>query len=185
MKNTGRLLGYILLNVVISAATILVVMILWERSHPLPSSGAIQPGVLGPGALATSAGANKQPGSEPLPIPISNSTPAPTLPPEQASDILNNVIGAGNLNDEYVLLVNKHDSILVLTGWRLQDEAGNTFTFPTFTLNKDGAVQVHTGPGTNSAIELFWSLESAVWKEGAAVRLLDPQGVQRATFTIP
>lgn len=180
MKNAGRLFGYILLNVVISAATILVVMILWERSHPLPSSGAVPPGRLTPVSES-----NSQPASEPVPIPISNSTAAPTLPPEQASNVINNVIGAGNLNDEYVLLVNKHDSILVLTGWQLKDEAGNVFTFPTFTLNKDGAVQVHTGAGTNSAIELFWARESAVWKEGAKVQLLDSQGVQRAAFTIP
>lgn len=184
MKNAGRLFGYILLNVVISAATMLLVIILWERSHPLPSSGVLQPAALGPGTLAPT-GSNTQPGREPLPAPVSNSTAAPTLPPDQASDIINNVIGAGNLNDEYVLLVNKHDSILVLTGWQLQDAAGDAFTFPTFTLNKDGAVQVHTGPGTNSAIELFWSRENSIWKEGATVLLLDPQGVQRASFTIP
>ena len=175
MKNAGRLLFYILLNILISAGTTLLVLNLWERDHPLPAAPI-------PQATAVQIQPT-QPPDQPAALPPSEGIP--TLPPEQAGDVINNVFGTGNLNDEYVLLVNKHDSPLVLTGWQLRDAGSAAFTFPTFTLNKDGAVRVHSGPGTNSAIDLFWNRDTAAWSEGATVTLVDSQGVSRCSYQIP
>jgi micrococcal nuclease len=72
-----------------------------------------------------------------------------------------------NLNDEYVVFRNDGQKQLDLTGWRVQDEAGHTYRFPTgFTLDPGDEVTLYTGVGENSATALYWGRERAVWNNG-------------------
>ncbi len=72
-----------------------------------------------------------------------------------------------NLNDEYVVLENTGESTLDLSGWELVDEAGKTFEFPDgFTLAPGERVTIHSGSGTDSATDLYWGQETAVWNNG-------------------
>ncbi|MFC4406703.1 lamin tail domain-containing protein [Haloarchaeobius iranensis] len=69
-----------------------------------------------------------------------------------------------NLNDEYVVLENSGNATLDLSGWELVDEAGKTFAFPDgFTLAPGERVTIHSGSGTDSATDLYWGQETAVW----------------------
>ena len=95
------------------------------------------------------------------------------------------VIGAGNIEVEGVVVKYNGDGELDLTGWHLKDAAGHSFTFPPFKLFKDGAVQVHTGNGTNTAIDLFWGQRQAVWQSGQAVLLTTPEGEVQDSYPVP
>ncbi len=71
-----------------------------------------------------------------------------------------------NLNDEYVTFENTGERAIDLTGWQIRDEAGYTYTVPSFTLGAGESVTLYTGRGTNTATELYWNRDSAVWNNG-------------------
>jgi endonuclease YncB( thermonuclease family) len=76
----------------------------------------------------------------------------PTISPDGAT-----------LNDEYVDVKNTESSSLDLTGWTLEDEAGNDFAFPDgFSLGAGETVRVHSGSGTDSSTDLYWG-GSYIW----------------------
>jgi hypothetical protein len=95
------------------------------------------------------------------------------------------VIGAGNLPAEAVVVKYAGEGELDLTGWHLRDTAGHTFTFPRFKLFKDGAVQVHTAGGTNTAIDLYWGQREAAWSTGQSVLLTTPEGEVHDSYPVP
>jgi micrococcal nuclease len=72
-----------------------------------------------------------------------------------------------NLNDEYVILQNIGYTPLNMTGWTIKDEGSNIFTFPEYILPTDGDVMLHTGSGSNTENEIFWSKKGAVWNNKA------------------
>lgn len=111
----------------------------------------------------------------------------PTPVPEGVI-VIRNVVGAGEINTERILLKFTGEGELSMVGWRLEDQDGNRFEFPqspALTLFKDGAVYIFTKPGTNSVIELFWGRDQPVWQSGEVVTLLDNEGKVRANYTIP
>jgi len=159
-----RIFPYLILNIIVSAATILTILWLWDRSRNNDLT------VLTPLLVA----------STPTPEDI------PTLPPlNQTVILIKNVFGTGDLQNEVVLLNRQGEGELELTGWQLKDGNGHTFTFPKLILNQDGAVQVFTHAGADSVIELHWGLDQPIWKSGMTVSLLDPLGNLRASFHIP
>lgn len=101
---------------------------------------------------------------------------------------IDSVVGAGDLESERVLLKQRGEGELSLVGWRLEDGQGNLFIFPQFPqliLYKGGAVNVHTRSGSNTVVDLYWGLSVPVWKSGSIVTLRDPQGNERASYTVP
>lgn len=56
---------------------------------------------------------------------------------------------------------------LELTGWTVRDEADHVYAFPSgFTLDAGASVTLHTGSGTDTATNLYWGSESAIWNNG-------------------
>lgn len=163
-----RIFPYLILNIVISAAATLAVLAIWDRvQHPLPLSGSSPQ--TAPTALANDAAPQEQ----------------ATLPPlDQPVIRIETVIGAGDLSSETVQLQRIGENSLQLAGWWLEG-GGQKFTFPALTLNKNGSVRLYSRSGQNSVIELYWGLAKAAWKAGDTLRLFDPQGNQRADYTIP
>jgi LysM repeat protein len=86
--NARRLLLYLILNVIVSATTVLSVLWLWERMRPAPLATAPAPTVLPltPVALVPSSAAPTQAGS-PAPPP----SPTPTLHVVQFGDTLGSI----------------------------------------------------------------------------------------------
>jgi LysM repeat protein len=117
------------------------------------------------------------------------SAPQPTGSPmgssQEAGVVINSVIGAGDLASERVFISRTGGGVLLIEGWKLMDEDGNVFTFPTLDLFEGGAVNVWTTTGSPTVIDLYWSLQNAVWKSGERVTLLDAQGKVRAVYRIP
>ena len=67
------------------------------------------------------------------------------------------IVGAGRWMRNGSSIRNAGEEPLNLSRWQLKDSDKNVFTFPNLTLNTNGAVQVHTKPGTNNVIDLYWS----------------------------
>jgi hypothetical protein len=161
---------YLLLNVIISVAATLLAMAWWQRAHPLP----IVPGVV----------AAAQPTATLPPEATALSVPQATRPAGQVVITIVNVISAGTLSNEVVLIKNGSAFSLPLANWQLEDGQGNNYIFPALDLSPDGAIQVHTGPGADTAIDLYWNRDATVWQVGMTVILRDEQGVERSTYTI-
>jgi hypothetical protein len=172
MKHKPRLLLYILLNILISAVTTLTVLWLWERAHPRPIVDL-----------------------ESLNLP----TPNPTLTENIENSSIEfvegdfeveiyAVVGAGNLDVEYVEIRNLSPGPVDPAGWQLIDEDGHSFTFPTspsWVLNSNGAVKILSKKGNHSVIELYWQADDAIWQSGELATLLDANGETIATYSIP
>ena len=158
-----KLTYYLLLNVFVSACVTTAILYWYDRNYR--SVTLPQAPVSVPPASTTGAG-----------------TPAGI--PEGIVQIVS-VIGAGNLEAEAVVVRYTGPGELNLTGWHLKDSAGHTFTFPPFKLFKDGAVQVHTRSGTNTAIDLFWGQRQAAWQSGQAVLLTTPEGQAQDSYPVP
>ncbi len=161
-----RLLPYILLNILVSAATTWAVLTWWNTGR------AVLPNVP---ALAT------------LAAPATTTNPVnPTPIPAGVKVIeIGEVNGAGSLGTEVVAIRRLGDGELNMNGWRLDDNAGHRFTFPDMVLFKGGSVRIFTRSGSNTVNELYWGLKEPVWVSGKTAGLYDSQGVLRASFVIP
>lgn len=116
------------------------------------------------------------------------SLPTSTLAPTAATIAvqITEVLGAGDITEEGVSLLNTSDAVVDLTGWTLTNRQGETFTFPTTRFFPKGKLLINTRAGQNSAIVLFWGKSTAQWGgPNQVVTLTDANGVVRATFPIP
>jgi LysM repeat protein len=230
MKRWKRLAYYLLLNVLVSACTVLAVLFVWDRTHsplpgglfspvagqapaattpppaggPLPAGPQVTPtpvfiayqvvdgdtfdsiaaahGISSQELIAVNGFTKDQPlgPGEVLRIPV-HPTPSP-----QADIEIVNIIGAGDLNNERVVLKQSGGGTLLLAGWQLQDGKGDQYTFPALELTQDGfQVNVYTKSGTDTADSLYWGLSQPVWSSGETATLLDPGGAAKATFNVP
>lgn len=174
MNQAKKLLFYLVLNIIVSAVTILAVLYIWERtqlgSALLDASGR-------PAATSAAEG-------EPLELDITQ-------------DLLiqiGAVGGVGNLSTEYVRLTRPNgdpEDTVSLEGWRLQDEDSHNFLIleqsglPSLDLHGQGAVNIYSKEGSSNPIELYLGLSDPIWQPGETVTLLDPEGEVHDTYIIP
>jgi hypothetical protein len=161
-----KIIPYLLLNFAVSAAAILIVLIIWDRTHDVP--GIV---LFGTPAIAT-------------PV-VQNNQPPAIIPLDQQTFEIQMVVGAGDINLERVQLVSVADANINIQGWTLADGNRNVFTFPSLTVFPGGGLSVFTRSGLNTSVELFWGNSEAVWTSGETVKLLDPDGHLRASYKIP
>lgn len=168
MKNRKQLLFYILLNIIISAATTLLVLWIWDK--PNQDVEVTAPPVSSY-LLENSA-------AEPVGTPI---------PLDQEVIRIENIFGAGDVQNEMVELVRVGEGDLYLTGWQLRDEDGNAYNFPDGLIMFAGAeFNVYTRvSNSESVIEGYWKSAEAIWQPGETATLVDTRGNIRATYTIP
>jgi LysM repeat protein len=252
MRQWKRLLYYLLINVAVSACTVLVVLTVWERRNAPAMPVLLPTQDAAPATSGTPAVVTPQPSAQPTPTenellknveeyqvefgdtlgliaekfdasiedllrinqindpnslsvgmviyvpippdkiptatPTLTSTPAPTGsvgPLPEARVVINSVIGTGDLATERVFLTRVGAGVLDLAGWQLRDEDGNVFQFPQLELYEGGAVNVWTTSGSPTVVDLYWGLQTPVWRQGERATLLDGQGEERATYTVP
>ena len=115
-------------------------------------------------------------------------TPIPTVAAGdgEAELVIGNVVSPGQVSLEAIQIVNNGSREASMRDWKLTDQLGNTYTFGQLTLFGDGAgIALHTGPGQDSATDLFWGLDEALWESGDRVVLYDDAGMVRAEFEVP
>jgi len=196
MKPRSRLPLYLLLNVIVSAVTTLAVLLIWDRTRRPDETQLLLPLIM-PQAAATqnvSAGdvANAN-STQPAPINGPTEPPTPvvteTLPPLDVPVIqIVSVIGAGDLEQEVVLLRRLGEGNLRMTGWTLISDHGVKYIFteqPELILYKDGAVQLYSKAGADTATEVYWNRTEPAWQSGEVLKLIDPEGNERANYLIP
>ncbi|HZU87600.1 MAG TPA: lamin tail domain-containing protein, partial [Anaerolineaceae bacterium] len=158
----------LLINILISALTTLIVLVLWNAGRPECA-----------GAIAT------QPVLPTL-TPTVTTAGQGNLPPlDQALVQVENIFGVNDFQNEVVLLRNISSGELQLKDWKMVDEQGNAFIFPELILAPNSAVQIYTRPGSNNPISLYWGLQAAAWQSQEKLRILDPLGQERASYVIP
>jgi hypothetical protein len=170
VKGLKRLGIYLVINVIVSAATTLLVLTLWSRGNQAPA--VLEPP---PTTPPTNAPQTIGQGGEA----VADAEPTATQPVGEAvAGVLEitNVVGAGDLSTERVMIRHVGDQELSLAGWQLQDGDGHTYRFPALTMYSDGAVTVFTQEGPSSVVELYWGLGDPVWESGEVATLLDPAG---------
>jgi hypothetical protein len=158
-----RLLYYLLLNVFVSACVTSAILYWYDRNYRAVTLPQVS-----------------------IPTTSSNSTNnVPVATVQKGLVQIVSVSGAGTLGAEAVVVKYNGEGELDLTGWHLKDTRGTSYTFPPFKLFKNGAVQVHSESGTNTAIDLYWGQRQAVWQSGEAVLLTDPSGAAQDSYPVP
>lgn len=143
---------------------------------------------IGAGAFVCNADAGNTPTPRafmPLLLTGGNGGPPPDSRPDREITITDIVYDppGDDLAGEYVLLQNTGRLAVDMTGWTLRDEAGAVFTFPGFTLASGASVRVWVKAGANSATDLYWGRNGAVWNNGGdTATLRDAGGIEQDVF---
>lgn len=179
MKKLPRILIYIIINIIISAITTLTVLWIWDSTQPEPIGF--------PAHLDSSAEDVQRidPDDTQTPLPAADLEPTITFIEENPEVNIYAIVGAGDLDVEYVEIRNKSTGPVEMTGWQLIDNQGNQFIFPAMILNSEGAIKVLSQVGNNSVIELYWQSDSPIWQPGETAVLLDAAGETVSTYSIP
>jgi hypothetical protein len=155
MESRRRLFPTLLINVFVSALVTGTVIFFYDRAHRADCNTA-------PPIIATV--------------------------PTGTGDVnvnITGVIGAGNLQDERMIIQNDGLQEAGLTGWYLADNKGVAYTFPQLTLHPGASVQVHTASGKDSPTDLYWGRAAPVWTSGELVALYDTHAIARAFYRVP
>ena len=176
MGRKSRTFIFIIINIVVSVSATLTVLWLWKRAHPYPDFSL---------SSAPSNGTQPMISQNPVSDQNSNVNPEPSFPNQDLKVHIRTIVGAGDLNVEYVEIINQGQNPANLTNWQLINEDGKEFTFPALILYSDGAVKVLSKAGTDSIIELFWQADAPIWHSGETARLVDAVGETMATYSIP
>ncbi|WP_368661514.1 lamin tail domain-containing protein [Streptomyces sp. NA04227] len=71
--------------------------------------------------------------------------------------------GNSSINGEYVELKNTSRSAIELRGYRIKDQSGHWYTFPSYRIGAGKTVKVHTGKGSTSAGHVYQGRGWYVW----------------------
>ncbi|GGX91821.1 lamin tail domain-containing protein [Streptomyces fructofermentans] len=80
-----------------------------------------------------------------------------------------------SLNREWVDITNRGRHAVNLSGWKLSDRAGHTFTFRHFRLDGRSTVRVHTGVGRDTHRDVFQDRRTYVWDNRSGTATLTNQ----------
>lgn len=159
-----KILPYLILNIIVSAATVLVVLTVWNKTQQKQLERSL------PRATETQVRAESQ-------------STLPALDVETV--VIGGVIGAGDIENERVQIISVADMPVDLRGWELTDGKGRYFFFPAIKLYPGGSINLFSRSGVDTAIELYWRQPLAIWSSGDVVELADPDGNTRSEFRIP
>lgn len=159
-----RILPYLILNIIVSAATVLVVLTIWQKAQQRSFEREI-------------------PRSTETPVRVESQS---TLPPLDAETVvIGGVIGAGDIENERVQIISVASEPVDLSGWELTDGEGRYYFFPAVKLYPGGSINLFSRSGVDTSIELYWKQPLAIWASGDVVELTDPDGNTRSEFPIP
>lgn len=120
----------------------------------------------------------------PTPTPTPTATPTP-IPPDVRVDLSCSNVRGGSAQDpsgEYVCFRSYDLRPVTMTDWRVQDEKRHTYVFPAFVLNPGAIVRLHSGPGHNTGMDLYWGT-GLIWNnDHDTVYLYDALGNEIAHY---
>jgi len=119
---------------------------------------------------------------------ITATAPPPELPASGELQVeIGEVLGAGEVALERVIVANMGERLADMQGWTLSDAGGNIYTFANFRLWKGGSAIVHTriGEDGNPPANFYWGKLEALWASGEVATLRDREGQVIDTYTVP
>lgn len=124
------------------------------------------------------------------PTPTSNVPPTPIAPiedtPSTVALIEISATNSGDIETEAIQIKNLGGQQVALSGWKLVDADGHTYTFAQITLFGDGAaIQLHTTSGQNAPADLYWGLSEPILTSGELLSLLNSAGEVVVTTIAP
>ena len=142
----------------------------------IPANSGTQSGAQSSGAQSSPA----LPGVTPAAVPAANADGV----------IVRSVSGGGDLAAEQILIVNDSDNAFNLQGWTLQISGGSgsgtpVYTFGNAPLFPGGSVRLHSVSGVDTSTDLYWGQPAARLTPGAALTLINSQGLTVHTFSVP
>ena len=118
-----------------------------------------------------------QASASPTVRPTASPIPTATLPPTatNAQVEIVRVLSPGDINAEGVDIRN-NGAVVDLTGWKLSNNSGVSYTFPQQRLFTGSVLTVYTRVGTDTPTAKFWGRDTALWSSGATLTLTDGDG---------
>jgi LysM repeat protein len=136
-----------------------------------------------PTPLSTDTPLAVQPTPSGTSVPNLTKEPTPTIFVKPVDVEITEIVGSGSIAEEMVIITNRGQPIN-LEGWTLSDSHDNVYTFPGILLwSNNASVRVHTGSGENTATDLYWKLNGAIWEVGDKATLADKDGKTIAVYT--
>jgi len=118
------------------------------------------------------------------PVPSPTKEPTPTIFAKPVDVEITEIVGSGNIAEEMVIITNRGQPVN-LEGWTLSDRHDNVYTFPGILLwSNNASVRIHTGLGENTATDLYWKLNRAIWEAGDKATLADKSGKIIAVYAL-
>jgi hypothetical protein len=177
----GKVAAFMLLNILISAITTwVVVRVLVPPLPALPAQAAAAATAMATQPAAANPPTELQPTapttptetpSQPAAGPASQNAAQPGPAASNVKVKIASVVYAGQQSREGVVITNEGEQIN-LNGWKIVAPTGDTYQFGNITLFKDGIINVYSTRGNDSATNLFWNLDKAVWNTGDEVKLV-------------
>lgn len=112
---------------------------------------------------------------------LATSTPPP---PDQINVIISEVVGAGDLAQESLIILNQGPGVGLLN-WRLDGSSLGNFVFPDIFLFSGGSIRIHTAAGQNTPSDLYLGQGEAAWPPGTTIILRDTEGNEINSLVIP
>jgi LysM repeat protein len=99
---------------------------------------------------------------------------------------ISEILDAGDVAQERVVIVNNGDRLADMLGWTLSDTEENTYTFPNFRLWGGGSVTVHSRVGQDASppASFYWGKLEAIWSLGEVATLKDADGQTISTYRV-
>jgi LysM repeat protein len=112
--------------------------------------------------------------------------PTPLPPTGELRIEITEILGAGNIAEERLVITNHGDRLADMQGWTLSDAEGNTYTFPNFRLWAGGNVTVHTRIGQDGSppSNFYWGKLEAIWSAGETATLKNAEAEVISTRTV-
>ena len=93
-----------------------------------------------------------------------------------------------NLNDEYIILRNNCTVSCDLNNWKIKDESTNLYIFQNFIFASDSYVNLSTGCGSNTSMQLHWCSHgsgcNAIWNnDHDSLALINSSGSLLLNYT--
>ena len=179
MQNWKRLVYFLLLNIAVSALTTWVVSSSIREKYSQADCPQLSFGTDGESQTQNDFSGGETGGTD-----NSGNTGIDVYVPVGQLEI-DSIIGIGDVDSERVEVRHTGEETILFAGWQLQDEDGNSFTFPSLTMFPGGSVTVYTKSGVSTVTELYWGLVQSIWEEGEQATLVDPNGDIQAVYTVP
>jgi LysM repeat protein len=111
-------------------------------------------------------------------------TTAPDGTAATANVVISEVVGAGELAQETLIILNQGTGTSLLN-WKLTGSSLGNFVFPDIFLFSGGSIRVHTVVGQNTPSDLYLGQGEAAWPSGTDISLVNENGIEVSSFTVP